>query len=134
MTIALHAPATDPIATDRTARRAEAPARIGTRPTTKRSPVFVLVPLVTLIVFATLLTAAFVQSMLVTGQKQLDGIERETTEELQQLQHERLRYAAETSPETVARRAAELGMVPAEQRIVIAPGTDPDPQPETVAP
>lgn len=108
------------------ALRSPAPTHAPTTAPTRR-PATVLVPLV-VGVCLTLLAAAYIQSLLVTGQQRLDGLHREQTQEQQLLQNERVDLAVEQSPATVAQRAEALGMVRADERIVIEPDTPYEPE------
>jgi len=126
MTIALHSPPSTTSARP-AAVSAEIAAPVEQDRTSRRRPAVLLIPIALIVLCATLLAAAYIQSMLVTGQQRLDELNHELVDERTRLQNERVSLAAETSPENVARRAEALGLVPAEERIVLTPGTDDSP-------
>lgn len=99
-------------------RVVEAPAHRGRR--------IAIGALVVLVVFGALLSAAVVQSMLVTGQDRIDTTNREIEVAERALQRERAELATAESPEQLALAAARIGMVtPGERDWIPADSTGP---------
>lgn len=105
-----------------------------TRPPTRVRPAGILAFAVVL-VFSTLIAAAVVHSMLVSGQAQLDDITSETSTEQEALLQEELQLAKLQSPASITREAERMGMVPTQTDNWLA--ADPGPSetsPEVPAP
>jgi hypothetical protein len=74
------------------------------------------------LVFGSLLTSAVFHGLLVGGQTQLDQMEEQLAAERVALAREELALAELSSPEHIAREAAALGMVRADEQIWLSPG------------
>lgn len=79
------------------------------------------------VVFAALLASAVAHSLLVSGQADLDRVDREIRAEKELLQQDRLRLARSQSPQRIALVAAELGMVPADGETWLRSGSSAPP-------
>lgn len=98
-----HVPAPDLRLVERKGRAARAPARV--------QPA-ILLALAVVLVFSTLIAAAVVHSMLVSGQAELDVVTTQTGIEQEALLREQLELAELQSPANITREAQRMGMVP----------------------
>lgn len=112
-----HIPAPDLRLVEQKARSTRAPARV--------RPAVVLACAVVL-VFSTLIAAAVVHSMLVSGQAELDDITAQTRIEEEALLQEQLELAKLQSPSSITSEAARMGMVSTQGDNWLAVQPDPD--------
>ncbi len=100
--------------------------RVVARPA-RRSRTGVVVAAAMVVVFVALLASAVAHSLLVSGQAELDRVDREIRAEQELLQQDRLRLARYQSPQRIALVAAELGMVPADGETWLRSGSSAPP-------
>lgn len=129
---------TSPAVVARPRRQTPAPdLRLIERPTRQPARVrpAVVLAFAVVLVFSTLIAAAIVHSMLVSGQAQLDDITTETRTEQEALLREELELAKLQSPSSITREAERMGMVPTQSDNWLAadPGAS-GPAPEVPAP
>lgn len=91
-----------------------------TETSTARRPVVLVVTAVVL-VGLTLMVAAFLQSQLVVGQHRVQELEQARMEQESLLENDRVELMIARAPHTVAQEAERLGMIPADERIVLGP-------------
>jgi hypothetical protein len=79
------------------------------------------------LVFGSLMASAMFHGLLVSGQSDLDRMDTQIQSGRTALAQEKLDLANLQSPERIAKEAAKLGMVPADQQHWVTPGTDDPP-------
>lgn len=106
-------------------RRAPAPPalRVVEAPP-RRFPARAVLTVAVVVVFGSLLVAAMVHSMLVSGQARIDDLGGQIRAERRALEDDRLRLAAASSPDRVAAEAERIGLVVADRQTWIRPGSD----------
>ena len=105
--------------------RVVAKPRVAAEPHTHRRTAMVLALAGTL-VFGSLLASAVFHSILVTGQDNLDRLDKTIVSEKADLQRAKVSLATAQSPQRIAEEAAERGMVPADYQTWLSPGSGAD--------
>jgi cell division protein FtsB len=103
---------------------AEAPTRPHLRVVPPHRPTGAIVAVSLVLVFGVLLATAALNTMLVSGQRDLDRIESEIREGEQRNQALRLQVAEMESPEHIRAEAERLGMVEPDEVIWLTPRPD----------
>lgn len=103
------------------------PARPSLRQSARRRRTGAVLSVAMVLVFGSLLASAMFHGLLVSGQSDLDRLDRQIQEERTALAQEKLELANLQSPARIAEEARKRGMVPADQQHWVTPGSTDDP-------